>query len=65
MLFLLLGMVSIPTVYAIPAITVSAETIQPKSDRIAWRFATINGVKCKRLHNYTKGVWIGDWIPVG
>ncbi len=64
MLFLLFCMLSIPTLYSMPAMTVSASDIQPKSDDIRWRYATINGVLCKRLYNHTTKVWIGDWIPV-
>ena len=63
-LFLMFCMLSISTFYAMPVMTVSASDVQPMSDDIRWRFATISGKKYKRLYNYTTQTWIGDWIPV-
>lgn len=33
------------------------------ADRIGWRYKNINGKPYKRLYNYTKKCWIGNWIP--
>jgi hypothetical protein len=63
-LFVMLCMLSIPTICSIPATTVSASTIQPMSDCIEWRYKFVNGKTYKRLFNYTTNSWIGDWILV-
>lgn len=34
------------------------------SDIVKWRYKTINGKLYKRLYNYSKGTWVGDWILV-
>lgn len=39
-------------------------TIETKADIIGWRYKTENGKVYKRLFNYTKNEWIGDWIQV-
>lgn len=44
---------------------VSASDIQPHADDIRWRFKTENGKTYKRLYNYTRHQWVGDWILVG
>lgn len=38
--------------------------IMPASDDIRWRYQIKNGKLYKRLFNYTKAQWIGDWILV-
>lgn len=40
----------------------SKTTITPYSDNIQWRYKSINGVLYKRLYNYTRKQWIGEWI---
>ncbi|MSS01199.1 hypothetical protein [Floccifex porci] len=39
--------------------------IEPRSDVIDWRYKMENGKLYKRLYNFTKEQWIGDWIYVG
>ena len=38
--------------------------IEPRSDVIGWKYKNIDGNLYKRLYNYTKEQWIGDWILV-
>lgn len=42
----------------------SSSTVSPLSDIIKWRYKAVNGKLYKRLYNYSKGKWIGDWILV-
>ncbi len=43
----------------------SDEGIMPCSDIIQYVYrVTEDGKKYKRLYNYSKGMWIGDWIRV-
>ncbi len=63
-LFLMLCMLSIPTICSIPATTVSASAIQPLKDDIRWRYKFVDGKTYKRLFNYTTNSWVGDWILV-
>ena len=43
----------------------SENEISPKSDRIEWRYEIKeDGRLYKRLFNYSKNKWIGDWILV-
>ncbi len=43
----------------------SEESIMPLSDDIRYVYKiTEDGKKYKRLYNYSKGMWIGDWIRV-
>lgn len=39
----------------------SSEPLVIQSDDIGWRYKTINGVLYKRLYNYSKKKWIGNW----
>ena len=39
-------------------------TIAPLSDGISWRYKTEGGKLYKRLYNYTKNRWVGNWILV-
>lgn len=34
------------------------------ADRIGWKYKNINGKPYKRLYNFSKDQWIGNWIPV-
>ena len=36
-------------------------TVSPLSDIIEWRYKEQNGKLYKRLFNYTKEKWVGDW----
>ena len=47
-----------------PRIYSSSSTVSPLSDIIKWRYKSVNGKLYKRLYNYSKGQWIGDWILV-
>ena len=38
--------------------------IEPRSYVIGWKYKNIDGKLYKRLYNYTKEQWIGDWILV-
>jgi hypothetical protein len=39
----------------------SSESVVIQSDDIGWRYKTINGVLYKRLYNFSKKKWIGNW----
>lgn len=38
--------------------------INPRADIIKWRYKNINGHVYRRLYNYTKHKWIGNWEPI-
>lgn len=38
--------------------------VSPLSDIIEWRYKEKNGKLYKRLFNYTKEKWVGDWVLV-
>lgn len=42
----------------------SSDEIVILGEKIGWRYKMIDGKLHKRLYNYTKGIWIGEWIPV-
>lgn len=42
-----------------------AETVQPRSDIIEWRFKIEDGKLYRRLYNYSTANWIGEWLYVG
>lgn len=44
---------------------VTISEVTPRADNIDWRFQMIDGKLYRRLYNYTKNVWIGDWELVG
>lgn len=49
---------------AVPVLAAMPEpTVQPMADDIRWRYKNSKGKLYKRLYNYTKRTWIGDWIP--
>ncbi len=35
--------------------------ISPYADNIGWKYTFINGKLYRRLYNFTKNVWIGNW----
>lgn len=41
----------------------TGESVVPCSDKIGWIHKIINKRLYKRLYNYTKECWIGNWIP--
>ena len=34
-----------------------------RADTIGWKYKSVNGKCYKRLYNYTRQEWIGEWIP--
>lgn len=48
----------------VQASTDTETTIQPRQDRIEYRYKIEDGKLYKRLYNYSTGEWIGDWIYV-
>lgn len=41
------------------------DTVDPQSDIIRWVYQEYpDGSLYKRLYNYTKGIWVGDWIKI-
>lgn len=53
----------------VKAADITAETAQintdvsiQRADIIDWRFKIEDGKMYKRLYNYSKSVWVGDWI---
>lgn len=41
------------------------DTAEPQSDIIRWVYQEYpDGSLYKRLYNYTKGIWVGDWIKI-
>lgn len=51
---------NLPAQAAVP----SASIVQPYSDIIKYRFTIIDNKIYKRLFNYSRSEWIGDWIYV-
>ena len=45
----------------IKSIDAGSETIQPRKDKIDWVYKSENGQVYRRLFNFSKNVWIGDW----
>lgn len=42
----------------------SETVVQPRQQRIEYRYKIEDGKLYKRLYNYSTGEWIGDWIYV-
>lgn len=63
--FLTMLLVCAFIVMDVPVYTYASEnsSISARADHIEWRYSTRNGVVYKRLYNYSKNIWIGDWIP--
>lgn len=41
------------------------DTADPQADIIRWVYDEHkDGSLYKRLYNYTKGIWVGDWIKI-
>lgn len=61
----ILGFVLTPISYSsVYADSYNTSNIESRADDIRYRYKSINGKLYKRLYNYSKHVWIGDWIPV-
>lgn len=61
---LVLGFVLIPTSYSsVYADSYNTSNIESRADDIRYRYKSINGKLYKRLYNYSKQEWVGDWIP--
>lgn len=39
----------------------NSATIQPRQDKIDWVYKSENGRVYRRLFNFSKNEWIGDW----
>lgn len=39
-------------------------SIEPRTDDIRWQYATIDGIFCRRLYNYTTKIPVTDWQPL-
>ena len=60
-----LGFVLVPISYSsVYAFTNNVSDVESRTDDIRYRYKSIDGKLYKRLYNYSKHVWIGDWIPV-
>ena len=46
----------------IVAINENSATIQPRQDKIDWVYKSENGRVYRRLFNFSKNEWVGDWI---
>lgn len=44
--------------------TLQENEITPKADKIEYVYKIINGALYKRLYNYSRNEWVGDWILV-
>lgn len=42
----------------------TGERAEIRKTNIYWRYKTLNGRVYKRLFDYEKDVWVGDWILV-
>jgi len=49
------------SVKQVAEITQSNIIITPCSDKIGWRYKSIDGKIYRRQYNYSKGKWIGKW----
>lgn len=53
---------SAPQISTIKNSGIDGGSIQPRKDKIEWVYKTIDGHIYRRLYNYSKGEWVGDWI---
>lgn len=70
----LFGTVLFLSLFVTPVTNVSADSIaskqtvginlEPQADIIEWRYKVENGKLYKRLYNYSKEKWIGNWILI-
>lgn len=59
-----LGSVALPGLAVMELSTAVAEfdgEITILADIIDWRYKTVDGWIYRRLYNYSRGVWIGEW----
>lgn len=59
-----LGMFFCPTA-TLPTQAATADAAVPYSEIIEWRYKIENGKAYRRLYNYSRAEWVGDWIYVG
>ena len=66
LLLVALGGMAIPSIAFVQPIAAIAEEdggISMRADIIDWRYKTVDGWIYRRLYNYSRGVWIGEWEP--
>ncbi len=59
----LLGNISL-YVEEVVAVDTSIKDVIHRADEIGWKYKKIREKWYKRLYNYTKKCWVGEWIPV-
>lgn len=59
-----LGMFFCPAT-TLPTQAAEADVAVPYSEVIEWRFKIEDGKMYKRLYNFSRAEWIGDWILIG
>ena len=60
-----LSMVSATSLTSAQIVAIKNEnsaTIQPRQDKIDWVYKSENGRVYRRLFNFSKNEWVGDWI---
>jgi len=59
------------SVFCTPASTITVEAanpteaVTPRSDVIEYRYKEVYGLLYRRLFNYTRDCWVGNWEYVG
>lgn len=64
LLLVALGGIAIPNVafmHTVAAIAEEGDGISMRADIIDWRYKTVDGWIYRRLYNYSRGTWIGEW----
>ena len=51
-----------PSISAVKNEDIGYESVQPRKDKIDWVYKSENGYLYRRLFNFSKNEWIGDWI---
>lgn len=59
----LLGNISL-YVEEVVAVDTSIKDVIHRADEIGWKYKKSREKWYKRLYNYTKKCWVGEWIPV-
>lgn len=60
---ILISMIGGWSITEVQAASMPEPLIETRADDIRYRYKQVNGKLYKRLYNYSKNVWIGDWIP--
>lgn len=65
LLLVALGGIAIPSIaFMQPAEAIAEGSgISMRADIIDWRYKTIDGRMHRRLFNYSRDIWIGEWEP--